>query len=316
MMHLQLMQYLAIAATLVFPVWSVSMGQGRACQGLLDALNTQPSSHKNLNLLFLIGMAMMEFIGILSVVMCLIFISGAPVTTSAMLCANIGAALAITVPAGIIGFASSYPLTQIFAACARQPLFYQKLLQQLLLTQIMLQTPALLGFVISWLIHSSATEQISNIEGFKLLASGLVFALGCIGPIIGLTLFGQESCKSAGLNRASFDSIFGFTFISQGIIETPILLVLVVSVMLCFAVASSAPYAGVVYLAAAFCMGMSTLVPGISSGATAQAACKEITKNHKEYSTIANTSFLSQVFIETNAIYALILVFIMIFTLP
>lgn len=315
-MNLQSMQLFIIALTASLPALAVGLGQGRGSDALIKALNEQPSAAKELNFLFLIGMAMMEFIGILSVVICLIFLTGAPATSTAMLWGKLGAALAIAIPAGLIGFASSFPLIQIFYACARQPLFYQKLLQQLLLTQIMLQTPALLGFVMSWLIHSSATSAISDTEGLKLLASGIVFALGIIGPVIGLTMFGQESCKSAGINRNSFDVLFGFTFISQGIIETPILLVFITAVTLCFVPASMAPYAAVVYLASAVCMGMSTLVPGISSGATAQTACQKITEKPEEYSTIANTSFLSQVFIETNAIYALILVFIMIFTLP
>lgn len=315
-MNLQSIHYFVIALTAALPALSVGLAQGRSCAALLTALNEQPSAAKELNLLFLIGMAMLEFIGILSVVICLIFITGIPTTSLALFWGKLGAALAIIAPASLVGYASSYPLIQIFYACARQPLFYQKLLQQLLLTQIMLQTPALLGFVMSWLIHSSATEFITETEGLKLLASGMVFAIGIIGPIMGLTLFGQEACKSAGLNRASFDSIFGFTFISQGIIETPILLVFITSATLCFIAPSSASYAGVVYLASAVCMGMSTLVPGISSGATAQTACQKITTNHDEYSTIANTSFLSQVFIETNAIYAMILVFVMIFTLP
>lgn len=315
-MTLQHIQYVIIALTAALPALAVGMGQGRGSQALLEALDEQPSAAKQLNVLFLIGMAMLEFIGILSVVMCLLFITGSSATTVAQLLGKLGAASALALPAALIGFASSYPLVQIFYACARQPLFYQKLLQQLLLTQIMLQTPALLGFVMGWLIHSSATSLISYTEGIKLLASGLVFAVGIIGPVIGLTLFGQESCKSAGLNRNSFDDIFGFTFISQGIIETPILLVFITSVTLCFIGASAAPYAGVVYIASALCMGMATLVPGISSGATARKACAEITSKPKEYSTIAGASFLSQVFIETNAIYALILVFVMIFTLP
>jgi F0F1-type ATP synthase membrane subunit c/vacuolar-type H+-ATPase subunit K len=315
-MNLHSIQYLIVALTAALPALAVGMGQGRASEALIKALNEQPSVARELQFLFLIGMAMMEFIGILSVVICLIFLTGAPAASMAMLWGKLGAALAIAIPASLIGFASSFPLIQIFYACARQPLFYRKLLQQLLLTQIMLQTPALLGFVMSWLIHGSVTAAISDTEGLKLLASGGVFALGIIGPVLGLTLFGQESCKSAGINRNSFDALFGFTFISQGIIETPILLVFITAVTLCFVSASEAGYAHVVYLSCAVCMGMSTLVPGISSGATAQAACKKITCNPEEYSTIANTSFLSQVFIETNAIYALILVFVMIFTLP
>lgn len=315
-MNFQLIHYLTIGITAALAALSVSIGQGRASKAMLEALNEQPASSRELNLLFLIGMAMIEFIGILSIVMCLVFISGTTPTSIPMLLGIIGAALALAVPASLIGVASSFPLTQIFYACARQPLFYPKLLQQLLLTQIMLQTPALLGFVISWLLYASATDLISETHGIKLLASGIVFALGAIGPIIGLSLFAQESCKSAGLNRASFNDIFGFTFISQGIIETPILLVFITSATLCFIPASSASYAGVVYMAAAFCMGMSTLILGISSGATARVACQKITQNHKEYSTIANTSFLSQVFIETNAIYALILVLAMVYTLP
>ncbi len=180
----------------------------------------------------------------------------------------------------------------------------------------MLQTPILFGFIISWILHNSTVVSLTLNQGMQLCASGLAFALGILGPVIGLAIFATSACSAMGFNRHAHETLFSFTFISQTIIETPILFVLIVALILCFNPTSSAQHAGIVYIISALCMGMTTLPVGISSGKTAEAACNEVAHNLSSYNFISSTSLLGQVFIETNTIYGLIVVLTMIFTLP
>lgn len=313
-MFIDLIHYLIVGATIIISSLCVGIGQGKAAVAFSQATNEQPAAHQNLQFLFILGTAMLEFISILGCLMTALFLMKTT-TTSSMVLAQAGAACAFIIPAGIVGVASAYPLKEIFLSLARQPLFQQKLLSQMLLTQIMLQTSVLFGFVISIILHTQTTEFFDTATGLKLLASGLVFGLGTIGPIIGLTLFATQACKSVGLNRHAFDKIFSFSFISQGMIETPVLLVFVIAIIFGFIPTSTAPYASIAYLASAFCMGMTNLGAGINSGRTASHACEQIGMHIEKYETLSTISLISQTFIESNAIYGLIIVILMVFGL-
>ena len=63
---------------------------------------------------------------------------------------------------------------------------------------------------------------------------------------------------------------------------------------------------GIALLAAGIAMGLGTLGPGISSGRTAAAACKEIARDPELYSSLARSSIFAQGIIDTAAIYVLL----------
>ena len=115
-------------------------------------------------------------------------------------------------------------------------------------------------------------------------------------PIIGISKFAQAACKGIGINRNSYNKILPFTFISQAIIETPILLSLIISILLgALNVKSDLPeIMSIVFLAVGFGMGSGTLGAGIASGRTATAACYQIAINPKSYPTISKASMLAQ----------------------
>lgn len=305
--------YILIAITLIISSYCVGIGQGTTTTALLRATDTQPSAHQHLQFLFIIGTAMLEFINILGCLIAVLFImktTHAP----AILLSQTGAMFAFVVPAGLVGILSAAPLQEIFASLARQPLFSQGLLNQLLLTQIMLQTSVLFGFVISVILIVQAPQTI--MEGIKLFSSGLVFGLGTIGPVIGLSLFARSACAALGRNRDAFDKIFSFTFVSQGMIETPLLLVFVIAIIFLLIPASSASYASIAYVAAALCMSITTMNAGINSGYASSKACEQISTHLEAYENISTTSLISQTFIESNAIYGLITVIFILWSLP
>lgn len=310
-----LIHYLIISITIGIPLLSVARGQQRASMMVINALDEQPSAQGSLRFLFLLGAAMLEFAGILSIVMSIIFFYTIPTTLPGAL-AQLGAAAAFTFPAATVGTIAAYSLAENIQALARQPLLQQKIMRLLLLTQIMLQTPVLFGFVLGGLLNASVDSTLTITAGIKLFASGLTFGLGCMGPLLGLSLFARQACSAVGEHPQSFDNIFAFSFVSQGIIETPILFVFVVSLWLWLVQPSEALLANIVYITIACMMSSTVFGAGISSGTTAGTTCKQIGLYGENYAALSRTSLLGQVFIETNAIYGFIIAFIMLYLIP
>lgn len=130
-----------------------------------------------------------------------------------------------------------------------------------------------------------------------------------------MSTFAKAAIKGLGKNIKAYEKLLSFTFISEALIETPVIFCLLVSITLLFAV----PYTttenivdGVIFLAAALCTGLGTLGTGISSGITAAAACTQISNNPASYNILSRTSILAQSLIETIILYSVILSLLMI----
>lgn len=313
---IQSINFLTVGLTVALPVLGVAIGQAIASKAVIEAINEQPSAHAELSRLFFIAMALSETAAVLSTLMGVLLVIK-PITNQFDAVAQIGASIAITIPAFITGIASGFPSRAAFKAIARQPLFGKKIMNLLLISQAIIQTPVVFGLVIGSIIQQQIGSIITLAEALKLCASGISLALGAIGPTVGIAYFAQQAAQSVGKNRSAYNEILSFTFLSQAMIETPILFSLVISLMLAFisTSATAGTLQGLIYILAAFTMGFATLGTGISSGRVAHAACKEIGKNVKYYTVLSRTSILGQTLIDTNAIYGLIIALLMIFTL-
>lgn len=314
-MDIVTIHYLIAALTIALPTCAVGFGQSISTTALLRALDMQPASHAQLKFLYFLGMAMLEFIGILCVFMGILLLNFVPETVGSLL-TSVGAASSLMLPATLIGITAAYPMAEIFTSFARQPFMYTPMMRQLLFTQIMLQTPTLFGFVITLLLFNNAKTALSVAAGAKLCAAGLMYGLGVLGPIAGIALFATQACRSMGVNKNSIQHIFSFTLVSQGVIETPVLLVVMMSLYLLFTAPSSGSYTQLIYLSTALCMGLVNAGTGINSGLTARSACKQMDEYPESYSNIANASLISQTFIETTTIYSMIIIFMIFLALP
>ena len=106
-----------------------------------------------------------------------------------------------------------------------------------------------------------------------------------------------------------------FTFISQAIIETPIIFAFAVSVMLLttpISLTDSMLY-GLGFIATALAIGIGSLGPGIGSGNMASAACREIAANPTNIGLLSKVSILGQGLIDAAAIYALLISLLLLF---
>ncbi len=67
------------------------------------------------------------------------------------------------------------------------------------------------------------------------------------------------------------------------------------------------------YVAAGLCMGLGTLGPSLGQGFIGGKACESIGKNPQAYSLISRTMLIAIAFVESSAIYTLVIALFLIF---
>ena len=293
----------------------VGIGEGLTGKAALEAINIQPQARNEITKTAILGMALIETAAIISfvVAMLLLFETAPPNPQYANL-AKLGIAIAIGFPGFLLGLVSASPARQACFAIARQPFFAQKILRFMLVTQSIIQTPIIFGFIIAMFIKDQAAYAQTLNDSLRLIASGLAIGLGSVGPAIALAHFAKTACKSLGVNRKAYGKIFSFTLLSQAIIETPIIFAFIISLLLIILKPTTVnPIKGLAFLASALCIGLGTIGPGISSGRVAAAACKEIAHTPEADSQLRRISILGQGIIDTCAIYALLIALLLLF---
>jgi len=304
---IELLHYGSIAAVVGINSIAVGIGEGLVGAAAVDAIHAQPKSKNEISTTAILGMALVETAAItgISIALILLLTVGQEDKTIYLGLAELGIVFAICISGFVIGLVSSWPAISACHAVARQPFTSKRIMRFMLITQSMIQTPVIFGFIIAMFIKSMAMGITTVQESFKLMASGLAIGLGSIGPGIGLAQFGKVACKSIGINRKSYNKIFSFTLISEAIIETPVIFALVTSLIIIVSKTTTLLH-GIALLASAVCIGIGTIGPGIGSGKTASAACEQIAINPDNYSTLAKVSMFCQGLVDTAAIYALL----------
>ncbi len=307
------LHYSTIALAVGINSVGVGLGEGITASAALRAINIQPKAKNEISRIAILGTALIETAAIMGVAISIILLIGtksSALTPFAAL-AEIGIALAICLSGLVIGIVSAWPAKEACLAVARQPFFGEKILRFMLITQSVIQTPIIFGFIIAIFIKNQAIEAVTIGHSMKLIAGGLCIGLGTIGPAIGLGNFAQVAVRGLGINRSAYPTLMTFMFISQAIIETPVIFALVTALLILVSPTTTL-VGGIATLAAAACMGVGTIGPGSSSGKTAAAACHQIALNPDIYHKVANVSLFGQGLIDTCAIYAFLIAILMV----
>ncbi len=308
----------AIALTTAINALGVGIGQGLTSSAAIEGINQQPSARNEITKTAILGMALIETAAVMGTVISFWLLIQVLNTANSYYAnlAGIGVSFAICCPGFVLGLVSSLPARAACYSVARQPFFSQQITRFMMITLSLLQTPIIFGFIIALFIQAQAVSITTMRDSLRLIASGLCIGVGSIGPAIGLALFAQKACQGIGINRRAYTQIFSFTLISQAIIETPIIFALMVSISLLFLAPSIHQenlIDGIALFAAGLCTALGTIGPGISSGRTATAACEQIIKNPEMYGSLSRVSMFAQGLIETAAIYAVLISFMLIF---
>lgn len=312
----EFLHYGVVASSIALSSLSVGLGEGLISWSALAAINRQPAARDAIMRTAIIGMTLVETVAILGLLISIILLLHTTIDPTNYFSnyAEIGIACAMGITGLVIGLASAVPAQASCHAVARQPFFAQRISGFMLMTQVLIQTPMISAFLVSLFIHNQASASATISDSLRLIASGLCVGIGSIGPAIGLSAFAHAAVSSLGRNIKAYDKLLSFTFISEALIETPIIFCLIIAILLLFGI----PHAldndidGIIFLAAGLCTGLGTLGTGISSGKTAAAACIQIGDNPDGYNMLSRTSILAQSLIETVVLYTIILSVLMI----
>lgn len=305
-----LLHYFSCALVVVLPALGVSLGQGYTTMAVADALDHQPHAHNEISRTFGIAMALIETAAILSFIVALkLFSFGTHAgwhNAQYIHYAEFGIACALGLAGGAAGFFSSLPARQTCLAIARQPFFTSKIQLLMVITQSLIQTPVLLGFILSFLIIGQLESVTGLADALRLLSAGLCLGIGSIGPVLGLARLSQQACEGIGKNKNAYGKILSFSIVSSALIESAIIFCLIIALFLLSAKTMPTTN-GLMYLSSALAMGCGTLGVGISSGRLTAQACKVFAEKPELYTEISKISFFSQILIETSAVYALVI---------
>ncbi len=304
------LHYLSIAFVIAATSFGVGLGGSYASASVLEALDIQPSAQNDINRLSLVSLALIETSGILAMVIALMLLRMQSTNASASI-ADCAIALALGITGAFVGYVSAWPTASACKAVARQPFLSQKIMTLFLITMSLIQTPVIFGFLISLLIFAQRGSAETAMQAFNLLSAGICMGIGSIGPCIGLARFAQTACESIGINPRSYSKILPFTFISEAIIETPLIFAMIIALILVNKTIPATYLAATTCLAAAMAIGIGTFGAGINSSKTASAACMQMARTPDQGSLISRVSLIGQALIDAAAIYALLTALLM-----
>jgi len=311
MHNTEFLHYGIIGSLIIANSFGVGIGQGITSYSAINAINRQPASRSDVMRIALIGMTLIETVAILALLVAVLLIINVQDITPYTTYAELGIAAAVCITGFVVGLASAKPAQAACNAAAKQPLFTQKIFNVMLMTQVLIQTPVITGLLVALFIQGQSINVEHLSDSIRLIASGLCVGLGSIGPALGLSIFSQAAIDGIGKNTKAYNKLLSFTFISEAIIETPIIFCLVIAITLLFIVTPLKTLDPIIFIASALCIGLGTFGPGLSSGRTGAAACSQIADNPENYTILSRTSMLAQGIIETVVIYALLLSLLM-----
>jgi len=286
---------------------------GLAC---IEAINTQPRAQGEILRTTIIGLALIETAAILALIITLFILQDNSLFSFSIASgiAKLGIASAVGITSLVTGIASALPARKACFALARQPFFGQKILNLMLITQSLVQTAIIFGFLIALFIKLQLPSLTNTLESLRLLAGGLAIGFGSIGPAIGIATFAQKACYSISINRNAYNIILPFVFMSTAIIETPLIFAFLVALIIVLTpLNSDNPLGAIRMLSAALCIGLGTLATSLSSSKTASSACHEIAFRPQHYSSLSQASMFGQGLIDAAAVYALLISLLIIF---
>lgn len=315
-MQAEYLHYLGISFAVAFSAIGTGIAQGYASNGALNAMMRQSVGHDAIKRALMIGLVFIESGAILALVFAFLLLTNDfAVMTQAIGYAHLSMGFCIGFVSGIMAIASSYAVVASMASIARQPFWAQKILSFMMILQTFIEAPVIFAFVTLLIINLHIHAELSIIEGMKFAIAALGVAVGAIGPAIAQARFSFASAESIGLERSAYGRLVSFALLTEAIIETPVIFVLITTLIIIFKPISLVdPYTAVYSLLPATLMisvGTSAAAVGVSF--VASGSCRHIALDPISATKIFRTSFIAQAFIESCGIYALVVGLLMIF---
>ena len=199
-------------------------------------------------------------------------------------------------------------------AMDKQPKAQSDILRAVIFGNALIETAAVLSVFIAFILIS--TMHGSYALGTHIAEIGIALAICISSFVIGIaaSLPAQEACLAIARQPFFADNIIRFMFISQSLIQTPIIFSFIIAIFISYkAVAIHTVAEGLALVAAGLCLGFGSIGPVIGLGRFAQEACRGLGINRAAYTNITAFSVISLAIIETPIIFALLISILLIF---
>lgn len=311
----EILYYTGVAAAVFLSSGGVAIGQGMAGGAAAQALSRQMLGRESIGRSLLLGLVFIESGGILAFVMGIVFWMLAGATTPLPVgLAAFAPCFGIGITAGVVGIASGSVVQNAVASIIRQPFHAKNISFLMLMTQVLLEAPVIFSLLMCFFIQSKLSPLMTMSEAIQYAIAGVIIAVGSCGPAIGQAFFAGSACRVLGRNGDLAPAILSFSFMTQALIETPVVFSLVLGVMVLFQ--SCAALSPVLVTAVGggilFSFGFGALGAAIGSGMVGARALSAVAENPTQQAVIFRTAILCQAIIDTALIYTMIISFTLI----
>ena len=239
--------------------------------------------------------------------------------------AFLGAGISVGVGAITTGIGSGIIAGEGAYGIVKQPKANDQLFRTMLIGQAAAQTAGIFALVISMLLIYGRSDAPEGgwYKAAAYLAAGMAMGLGSIGPSLGAGFAGGQACKSVARMPKHGNAIMGNMLIGQALSQTSAIFALVVAFLLMYSIPNQPEgittgrilVKSMGLIGAGLSIGLGTLGPGTGIGFVAGKASDSMGRFPDQKSNIMRTMFLGAAVSESTAIYALVISFLLIFSL-
>ncbi|MBL4587837.1 hypothetical protein JKY79_00675 [Candidatus Babeliales bacterium] len=309
------LHYSGVALSIAIAAIGTGLAQGYASSGVMRSMSRQEMGGDAIRRALMIGLVFIESGAILALVLSFLLMThDFSVITFPIGLVHCSMGICMGFVTAVMAVASSSAVVAASESIARQPTFSQKILSFMMISQTFIEAPVIFAFVLLLIINTSVEQSMTLAEAIKLSIAAAGIAVGSIGPAIAQFRFSAASGRAMGFDRKAYGRVFSFSLLTQAIIETPVVFVLISTLFVIFKVL---PPVGAYTTVYAMLPGLLVVSVGTSSSAigvshVASKSCRLIALDSSLYTRIFRTSFIAQAFIESCGIYALVVGLLMI----
>jgi F0F1-type ATP synthase membrane subunit c/vacuolar-type H+-ATPase subunit K len=200
----------------------------------------------------------------------------------------------------------------------RQPQVQGNLLRTMLIGQAVGSSPSIFALVIGLLIAFGPVPEDAAGNIFAIfIGAGLAVGLGCLGSGLGCGYPAQGACEGVGRNPRRGSQVTSAMVIGQAVAQSPAIFATVIALLLLFLTKGPGTdwtMMGIT-LGAGLAIGAGALGPGVGSGMAAGGAMNGIARWPKAHGAAVRLMLVAQSVCQTPAIFAILVAFIMLFTM-
>lgn len=240
--------------------------------------------------------------------------------------AYLGAGVSVGIASITCGIGEGYIAGVASRGMMKQPGSRDQLYRSMFIGQAVTETGGIFSLVIALLLLFGGFD-VAEGGWFRfaaLLSAGIAIGVGSLGPVAGAGYAGGQACHAICRMPKESNSIMGYMLIGQALAQTSSIFALLVSLLLLYSTPLQADIANlssgdilirtIAFIGSGIAIGLGTIGPGIGIGNVAGKACRMVGKFPAQKSNIMRTMFLGAAVSQSTAIYALVVSFLLIFS--